>query len=64
MEIAWVTPYPTWNSSNSDDVLIPVKIWSAFASMIATLKPFAHDPGFFDAKVTPLIVFSSYPSWL
>ena len=43
-------------------VLIPdtVNIWSAFASMIATLSPFAYVPGVFDATVTPVIVSVSY----
>ena len=36
-----------------------VNTWSAFASMIATLKPFAYVPGVLDATVTPVIVLSS-----
>jgi hypothetical protein len=43
-------------------VFTPDKIWSALASMIATLIPFAQEPGFLAATVTPVIVFSSYPS--
>ena len=45
----------------SPTVLIPdtVNTWSAFESIIATLKPFAYVPGVFDATVTPVIVLSS-----
>ena len=41
---------------------IPLKIWSAFESIIATLIPFAQEPGFLAATVTPVMVFSSYQS--
>lgn len=40
-------------------VLIPLIIWSALASIIATLIPFAQEPGFLAANVIPVIVFSS-----
>jgi hypothetical protein len=43
-------------------VPIPLKIWSALESIIATLIPFAQEPGFLAATVTPVMVFSSYPS--
>jgi hypothetical protein len=39
----------------------PLKIWSALASIIPTLIPFAQEPGFLAATTTPVIVFSSYP---
>ena len=40
---------------------IPLKIWSALASIIPTLIPFAQEPGFLAATITPVMVFSSYP---
>ena len=34
---------------------IPLKIWSAFESIIATLIPFAQEPGFLAATITLVI---------
>jgi hypothetical protein len=34
-----------------------VRIWSALASIIPTLRPFAHEPGFLAATVTPVDCF-------
>ena len=61
----WVTPIPT--------VIVPVagpsistpdNTWSASPSIVATLIPFPHEPGFLAAKVIPVIVLLSYPNWL
>ena len=43
---------------------MPVKTWSASASIIETLIEFPHDPGLFAANTTSLKVFSEYPSSL
>ena len=40
-------------------VVIPVRIWSALLSIIATLMSFAQEPGFLAATVTLVIAFSS-----
>ena len=41
---------------------MPLKIWSALESIIATLIPFAQEPGFLAATITSVMVFSSYPN--
>ena len=51
--IACVTPYPTAIFAGKE---LKVNTWSAKSSIIATFIPFAHDPGFLAATVTPVIV--------
>ena len=57
----WVTPMPALTDVIPDavDVEMPPRTWSAKPSMIATLIPFAQDPGFLAANVTSVMVLLS-----